>query len=90
MTDSDDDKTLKLTHDGIEDAIRSHLTALEIDGFVTGWTLGVAITHFEEGEEYDGIFATTSNSLSKWTNIGLTTMMLDSAKEVNNNVELDD
>lgn len=86
MTDEAEDKTLKISHAAIEDAIRHHMNALEINGILTGWVLGASITHFDEGEEYDGLYSTTSDSLSKWANIGITTMMLDSAKDVSGQI----
>jgi hypothetical protein len=86
MTDDAEEKALKISHAAIEDAIREHMQALEINGILTGWVLGASITHFDEGEEYDGLYSTTSDSLSKWANIGITTMLLDGAKDISGQV----
>lgn len=82
MTDDNAEEiALKRGHAAIEDAIRDHLRLLEVEGILTGWVVGASITHFDEGDEYDGLYSTTSESLSKWANIGIVTMMLDAAKD---------
>lgn len=73
-------KALKASHGKIDDAIREHITELGIEGLVTGWFLGAAVTTFDGEDDYDGLYATQSDGLSKWTLIGLATMVLQAAK----------
>lgn len=79
-TEEEELAALKASHGKIDDAIRDHISELGVEGLVTGWFLGASVTTFDEGEEYDGLYATQSEGLSKWTLIGLATKVLDSAK----------
>lgn len=77
----DELKALKTTHNQIETAIGEHMAALELPGFLTGWIVTATITSLEEGEEFDGLYQTHSDGLTKWSHIGMLVSALDSAKE---------
>lgn len=81
MSDENDDmKRLKASHAAIEDAVREHITELEIDGVLTGWSVVVSIASMQEDEEYDALYRTQSDGLSKWAHIGMLTSALESEK----------
>lgn len=74
-------KKLKASHAAIEDAIQGHLNELEIDGLMTGWTVTVSLAHLDGDDEFDALYNTQSDGLSKWAHIGMLTSSLDSVKE---------
>jgi hypothetical protein len=78
--ESDELKALKASHGKIEEAIQGHLSELGIDGLLTGWVLAVAVTSFDGDDDFDGLYSTQSDGLSKWTQIGMLVSALDSAK----------
>lgn len=70
----------KQSHDAIEDAVRQHITDLEIEGVVTGWVIAISIAAMDDGDEFDMMYSTHSAGLSKWAEIGLLSVTLDGAK----------
>lgn len=84
MTDdeyeSDAMKAIKTTHGKIEDAIQEHVTALQIDGVLTGWSVVVSLASVQEDDEFDALYRTQSDGLSKWAHIGMLTSALESEK----------
>lgn len=82
MSDNDDKLNAKArqSHSAIEDAARQHVADLEVRGVVTGWCIAISISAVEDGEEFDMMYSTHSDGLSKWAQVGLLTMSLDGAK----------
>lgn len=70
----------KKSHDAIDDAIRQHLSDLDIPGICTGWVVVTSISAMEEEDEFDMMYSTQSDGLTKWAQVGLLTMSLDGAK----------
>lgn len=83
----DDDETTqqarkaKQSHDEIENAICQHIADIGIEGIVTGWTISASIAMMEGESEFDGMYTTQSNAMSKWQLIGLLVMALRGAQE---------
>jgi hypothetical protein len=78
--DKDNEKAiLKATHSAIDDAVRSHIESVGVDGIVTGWTLTASVASVDDGEEYDGMYTTTSDGLTKWSHVGLLSVALKNA-----------
>lgn len=78
--EQDDEKALKASHNLLDDAVRSHVSKVGVEGLVTGWVLIAAVAEYTETDELDGMWCSTSDSLSKWVHVGLLDMALHNAK----------
>lgn len=74
-------KAAKKSHDDIDAAICQHVSDLGIDGIVTGWNIVASIASIDGETEFDGMYSSQSNGLSKWSLIGLLRMALKGAEE---------
>ena len=81
MTEDEQIKAVKASHNAIDEAVSRHCADLGIEGFVTGWTLTASIASVDAEVEYDGLYSTQSDGLNKWHLIGLLNMALKGATE---------
>lgn len=80
-TEDDELRRLKASHTAIEDALQAHLNELEIEGLLTGWVLVASLTHLGGDEDYDALYSSQSDGLSKWSHIGMLMSSLETIKD---------
>lgn len=75
-------KAARESRNVLDEAVRQHMKDVDVTGLITGWVLIAAVTDFtDEGTETDGMFATNSDGLTKWSRVGLLSVAL--AQETN-------